>query len=213
MLKPSETASLLLHLGSMSCSRLCPAPRRLYQYVPAMTQALWAILCVSLLPVSLPPPHHSKAKTILPPYRAKTSLSSLGGGTLQGCSKSELHLHTWDRLPNGIQRVLQELLPSDIHTPIQAREFLHGLLALAGINPMGLGSWRGGLLRRVLSIKEVMLSLSFLGCSYGCPSPRVPADAAVGSHQQSRWLAFPLPCALLSVPGLVERYCWCRGDR
>lgn len=178
-----------------------------------MTQALWAILCVSLLPVSLPPPHHSKAKTILPPYQAKTSLSSLGGGTLQGCSKSELHLHTWDRLPNCIHRVLQELLPSDIHTSIQAHEFLHGLLGLAGINPMGLGSWRGGLFRRVLSIKEVMLSLSFLGVQLQVPlSPSPSLRSSLVSP--AIVLAGPsLPCGLLSVPGLVERYRWCRGEQ
>lgn len=79
---------------------------------------------------------------------------------------------------------------------------------------MGFGSGTGGLLRRVLSTKEVMFSLSFLGMQVLLPlafTPSLPSSwvlAAITPVVVPLLYSPSLPHTLLSVPGLGEWRCW-----
>lgn len=88
-------------------------------------------------------------------------------------------------------------------TLIQPHEFLQGLLGLASGKPMGSGSCTGRLLRRVLSPKEAMLSLSFPGGAPTAPLLCSLSMQQVDFSSSYPWPAFPLPHDLLSMAGLV----------
>lgn len=194
----------------MSCSKPCPAPRRLCWYVPAMTQAhwvMWELVCFPAPPIPpTSPSQQSKGHfTSLP---GQDLLKLLGGrhaaGLQQVRASSAISTRGADHQTASTKSCRSCCLQTFTipYNPVNSSVASWAWLAA---NPWAWGPAQDGCLGESSLPRRRCSRCPSQQCSYRCPSPPLPIYAAVGSQEQLPLAALPLPRALLSIPELVKR--------